>query len=114
MGVAVLHTFEQQSSCAEVDVEEEEEEEEEGEEEEEEDPPFCPSSDSHVNPLNPALQLQRPDTQTPRASPPQSAEDSQTFPSGRSGPPQGQLNPDGTEIPHVMALLPSAQSRGTR
>ena len=82
--------------------------------EEEEDPPFSPSSDSHVNPLNPALQLQRPDSQTPRASPPQSADDSQTFSSGRAAPPQGHCNPDGTEIPHAMVLSSSAQSRGTR
>jgi hypothetical protein len=33
--------------------------------------------------------------------------------SGRLDPPQGQLNPDGTEVPHVRALPLSAQSRVT-
>jgi hypothetical protein len=31
-----------------------------------------------------------------------------------SWPPQGQLNPDGTEVPHARALPLSAQSRVTR
>jgi hypothetical protein len=53
---------------------------------------------SHVRPLNPALHSQRPVTHSPRASPPQSADDSQKRPSDTSSPGPEPLPP--TSISH--------------
>ena len=63
---------------------------------------------SHVRPLNPALHSQRPEIHSPRASPPQSAVDSQNGPSDTSSPDPEPLPP--TSISHSSPSHPSSQT----